>query len=124
MTFGDTPIIALGFAAMLWATSGRADGIGESLMQVDPCWAEVLSGSVSMDDLAVIDELDPAAQLDAYRNNCKRPGIVALAQNYRPGDKVMFWHQPAPLPSPVPLPTSGLMLIAALAALGWKRILL
>lgn len=99
-----------------WATA-RADGIAESLMPADPCWTMALTAD-GMADFAIIDEADTMAQVELYADNCiPRPVMAA----YVPGHKTMFWRQPDPLPSPVPLPAAGWMMLAGLGTLGVRK---
>ena len=106
-------ILTAALLTLAWATQARADGIALSLMPADPCG--VFAPAIVEDDTA--------AQADLFALNCGRiPTVAQMVNNYTPGHKTMFWRQPEPLPSPVPLSTTmGYLTVAMMALMGMRR---
>ena len=97
-------------ALALLASPRHADGLALSLMPADPC------GPFA----PVIVEADTGAQAALYAAHCSVIPTVAQMVAYVPRHPTRFWDQPEPLPSPVPLPAAGWLMLAALGALAMK----
>lgn len=99
-------------ALIALTTAAHADGF--ALAPVDPCYADIFTPAIV--------EADTVAQADLYAMNCGRiptvAQMVALDQNYTPGDPDMHWEQPPLLPpAQVPLGATIGYLTAAMLAL-------
>ncbi len=95
------------------ASPAMADGIAEMLMPADPCGPY----------RPAIVEADTVAQAGLFVINCGRiPPLSAYAvAGYQNRPSTSYWRQPDPLPSPVPLPAAGWMMLAGLGILGVRK---
>lgn len=116
-------ILTLAILVAVFVHGAKADGIGENLVDIPPCWERAFTQADAPMLFAVVEDgpaqIARAAQINA--DNCAP--VVALAQNYTPGHPTMYWHQPKPLPSPVPLPSTGQMMLAGLGAIFARRLM-
>lgn len=129
MTFGDTPFIALGFAALLWASQTHATGIAPLDMSAyveapATCQTEAEFNAMVIGPRVGLYPL--YLQLNAAL--CAKPALSYEVVNYVPNDPDFHFAVPRPMPpqpvAPVPLPAGGGMLLAALFALilaGYRR---
>ena len=110
--------------AILFAVFGHpshADSIADALMApyTDPCLDAVLSQSQF--NASVIGDATGLYPLYMERRESRCGHIPTLDEvamlAYVPRDAVFHWDQPPLLPSPVPLPGAGLMMLAALLLL-------
>ena len=121
MTFGDTPVIALGFAALIWASQSHASGIAPLDMST---YVEVPATCQTEAQFyaTVIGPHDDLYHLYLQLNAalCAPPSYDVA--NYVPNDPQFHWDVPPLLPhpsppAPVPIPASFWVMAAGLACL-------